>query len=151
MQNRFCFFPPRMAQPAAGGRGFPSSCIWRAIHAISRFTIFSCWRALSSIPFGTRYHLLRHPRQQQAQACCARKTGWPCMGVCRPSFGMTAGASRCRTKSCAWRRIISMPFSRTYALSFSLRVKLDRNLEVWSFASASSIVCMLFAFFLVYR
>ena len=54
---------------------------WRSIQAMSRLTIFSCWRGVSSTPIGTRYQRLRHLRQQQAQACCATKTGWPRIGV----------------------------------------------------------------------
>ena len=58
--------------------------------------------SVNFVPLVTRYHLLRHPLQRQAQACCARNTGCPCIGVCFPSFGITAGASRSRTKSCEW-------------------------------------------------
>ncbi len=111
------------------------SCIWRLIHSIRRFTIFSCCISLNSTPFGTRYHLFRQPRQQHAHACCAINTGWPCIGVCLPSFGITAGVKRCLTKSYACRRIVSMP------LSFSVNEKLERNFEVFNFCNASSIVC----------
>ena len=52
-------------------------------------------------PGGMPCHLARHPRQQQAVACWAIKTGCPRIGVCRPSLGITAGARRVRTKSAA--------------------------------------------------
>ena len=52
-------------------------------------------------------------RQQVAVACCATKTGWPRMGVCFPSFGITAGASLFSMNSNAWDRTVSMPFSFT--------------------------------------
>ena len=45
-------------------------------------------------PGGMPCHLARHPRQQQAVACWAIKTGCPRIGVCRPSLGITAGARR---------------------------------------------------------
>ena len=47
------------------------------------------------------YHLFKQLRQQQAQACWAINTGCPRIGVCLPSFGMIAGASRIRMKSTA--------------------------------------------------
>jgi hypothetical protein len=48
---------------------------------------------LSAIPC----HFLRHPRQQVAVACCAMKTGWPRIGVWRPSLrGVPAPVARRR-------------------------------------------------------
>ena len=81
----------------------------RAIQAMMRFTTFRCRSGESSTPRGTLHHLFRHPRQQVAVACCAVKTGCPRIGVWRPSFSGQAGASRCRTKSSAWRRRASRP------------------------------------------
>ena len=55
------------------------------------------WRAGGiSVPLGTFHHFSRQLRQQQAQACCALNTGCPRIGVCLPSFGGFAGASRVR-------------------------------------------------------
>ena len=45
--------------------------------------------------------MFKQLRQQQAQACWAINTGCPRIGVCLPSFGMIAGASRIRMKSAA--------------------------------------------------
>ena len=78
------------------------------------------WRAGGiAVPLGTFHHFSRQLRQQQAQACCALNTGCPRIGVCLPSFGGLAGASRVRTKSSAWRRIVSSPLSAMYFLSAS--------------------------------
>lgn len=43
------------------------------------------------------------------------------MGVCFPSFGITAGASRLATKSSACLRMVAKPFSAIYSLSFVVR------------------------------
>ena len=48
---------------------------------------------------------------QDTQACWARNTGWPFIGVCFPSLGITAGARRIRMKSCACFSIFSLPLS----------------------------------------
>ena len=80
------------------------------------------WRAGGiGVPFGTLHHFSMQPRQQQAQACWARNTGWPLIGVCRPSFGGVEGARRVRMKSSQWRRIVSMPFSAIYCRSSAER------------------------------
>ena len=90
-----------------------------SIHAMRKSTMRD-WRAGGiSVPFGTFHHFSRQSRQQQAHACCALNTGCPRMGVCRPSRGGCAGTSRVRTKSAAWRRIVSIPFSATYFRSAS--------------------------------
>ena len=111
-----------------------------SIHAMRRLTIFCRWDSVNSQDSGTLYHLFRHPRQQQAVACIALKTGWPCIGVCLPSFAGFAGASLWRTKSSACFRMTSMPFSSRYACSFLVRWKLERNLECFNFSNAWSIV-----------
>lgn len=80
---------------------FESIASCRSIHAISSLTMRFCSSSVSSRPIGTWYHLFRHPRQQQAQACWAINTGCPRMGVCWPLFGMIAGASRVLLKSAA--------------------------------------------------
>lgn len=118
------------------------SCICLSIHAIISFTIFCCCAVLSSVPGFTLYHLYRQPRQQQAVACCATNTGCPRIGVCFPSFGIYAGASRIRTKSSAWERIFSMPLLFMYSLSFSPSEKRDRNFDFSSRARACSTVCI---------
>lgn len=89
-----------------------------SIHLIRRFTILRCSSAESSRPLGTRYHFSRQPLQQQAQACWAMNMGCPRMGVCLPSLCIAAGARRLAIKSSPWLWITSMPFSRTYSLSF---------------------------------
>ena len=97
------------------------------------------WRSGGiSVPSGTFHHLAMQPRQQQAQACCALKTGCPRMGVCLPSFGGCCGASFMRTKSSACRRIVSIPFSAMYFLSASERRKRDRNFDLANLAKAAS-------------
>ncbi len=58
-----------------------------------------------------------------------RNTGWPRIGVCFPSFAGSFGASRFATKSSAWDLMVSMPFSRTQALSLSERENPARNPE----------------------
>ena len=113
-----------------------------SIHAMRRLTIFFCWLSDNSLFFGTLYHLFRQPRQQQAQACWALKTGCPLIGVCLPSFGITAGARRVRIKSAAWERITFMSLLLTYSLSFSFRWKLDLNFDMFNFSKALSIVCI---------
>jgi len=83
----------------------------RSIHAMRKSTM-PCWRSAGmATPRGTFHHFARQLRQQQAQACWAMKTGCPRIGVCFPSLGGFAGARRMRTKSAAWRRIVSRPFS----------------------------------------
>ena len=82
------------------------SAVWcrvplRSIHAVNTATIYRCSSAVSSRPGGMPCHLARHPRQQQAVACWAIKTGCPRIGVCRPSLGITAGARRVHMKSAA--------------------------------------------------
>lgn len=121
------------------GRGktgpFPA---WRIIHSIRKLTIFLCRSTDSSVFLGTFHHFSRHPRQHVAVACCALNTGWPRIGVCLPSFSGCAGARRCRTKSSACLRMVSIPFSAMYRLSASVRPKRLRNLDRASFANASS-------------
>lgn len=56
------------------------------------------------------------------------------MGVCLPSFGITAGASLFATKSSACFRIVGNPFSVIYSLSFFDRWKRLRKSD---FASLS--------------
>ena len=41
----------------------------------------------------------KQPRQQVAVACCAIKTGCPLIGVCFPSFGISAGTNLFSKKS----------------------------------------------------
>ena len=112
------------------GKDFPyRSFISFSIHVMITSTKYSCWIWLSSLPVCILCHFRIHSRQQVAVACCAINTGWPRIGVCFPSFGITAGASRFAIKSLACCRIVSSPFSRTYSLSFSFRWKLLRNFE----------------------
>ena len=97
------------------------------------------WRSGGiSVPFGTFHHFSRQLRQQHAQACCALKTGCPRIGVCLPSLGGHAGASRVRTKSLAWRLIVSIPFSAMYFLSASESRKRLLNLDFASLRNAAS-------------
>ena len=98
------------------------------------------WRSGGmAVPFGTFHHLHRHPRQHVAVACCALNTGCPLIGVCFPSFGGLAGASRVRMKSSACRRIVPMPLSAMYFLSASESRNRERNFDfasLWNAASA---------------
>lgn len=89
----------------------------------------SAWYA---VPF------LEEPRQQHAVACCAMKTGWPRMGVCRPSFGGQAGASRLRMKSAAWRCMVVHPFSFMYRMSPAFRRKRLLKVEHASLSNRGS-------------
>ena len=101
------------------------------------------WRSGGmAVPFGTFHHLHRHPRQHVAVACWALNTGCPRMGVCLPSFGGLAGASRVRMKSSAWRRIVSMPLSAMYFLSASESRNRERNFDFASLWNAAS-TCLL--------
>ncbi len=77
--------------------------IRRFIHSIIIETRYSCSEAVNSRPFGKWCHFSMQPRQQQAVACWAIKTGWPRIGVCLPSFAGSAGATLSRIKSQAWR------------------------------------------------
>ena len=97
-----------------------------------------CLSGLIGMPRGTFHHFSRQDRQQQAQACCATKTGWPRIGVCFPSFCGLAGASRMRIKSSQCRRIVSKPLSDMYFLSAAERRKRLRNFDLPSFRNAAS-------------
>ena len=110
----------------------------RMIHAMRKSTMPCCLSGLIGMPRGTFHHFSRQERQQQAQACCATKTGWPRIGVCFPSFCGLAGASRMRMKSSQWRRIVSKPFSDMYFLSAAERRKRLRNFDFPSFRNAAS-------------
>ena len=96
-----------------------------------------CRSAGISTPRGTRHRFARQSRQQQAQACCALKTGCPRIGVCFPSFGGFAGARHVRMKSSQWERIVSSPLSSTYFLSASDRWNRLRNFDFASRANAA--------------
>ena len=126
------------ARPKRPGRRHGLSS-WRPIHSMRKSTMRD-WRSGGmAVPFGTLHHLHRHPRQHVAVACCALNTGCPRMGVCLPSFGGMAGASRVRMKSSAWRRIVSMPLSAMYFLSASESRNRERNFDfasLWNAASA---------------
>ena len=76
--------------------------------------------------------------EQQAQACCALNTGCPRIGVCFPSFGGLAGASRVRMKSSQWERIVSIPFSAMYFLSADERWKRLRKFDFDNRVKAAS-------------
>ena len=108
------------------------------IHAMRKSTMPCCRSGLIGMPRGTFHHFSRQERQQQAQACCATKTGWPRIGVCFPSFCGLAGASRMRMKSSQWRRIVSKPLSDMYFLSAAERRKRLRNFDLPSFRNAAS-------------
>lgn len=105
-----------------------------------KFTAKCCSASVSSRPGGMPCHFWKHPRQQQAVACCARKTGWAPwrIGVCFPSFGIWAGARRCRTIWAACCLMVSMPFDITYSRSDLLRKKRLRNCDFRSLAKTVS-------------
>ena len=54
--------------------------------------------------------------EQQAQACYALNTGWPRIGVCRPSFGGLASVRRVRMKSSQRERIVSARYTASGVL-----------------------------------
>ena len=58
-------------------------------------------------------------------------------GVCLPSFGITAGASRLAMKSSACRRMVGKPFSAMYSLSFLVRWNRLRKSDLASLANRS--------------
>jgi len=72
-------------------------------------TMWRCSFSLSTRPAGIPCHFARHARQHVAVACCAINTGCPRIGVCLPSLGGSAGASRFATKSAACSSITAMP------------------------------------------
>src|SRR5699024_3756690 len=67
--------------------------------SIITFIMYSFCLGVSSFPARILCHFSRQPLQQVAVACWAIKTGWPRIGVCFPSFGITAGASLFSIKS----------------------------------------------------
>ena len=111
--------------------------ICRSIHAISTATAYCCSAIVNCLPAGIWCHLLKQPRQQQPVACWAMNTGWPRMGVCLPSFGISAGASLRATKSSACWRIVVNPFEATYSLSFAERRKRLRKEDLESLTNKS--------------
>jgi len=112
--------------------------ISRSIHAMRKSTIPRCCSTGIGVPRGTFHQLARQLRQQQAQACCALNTGCPRIGVCFPSFGGFAGASRVRMKSAQWERIVSIPFSAMYFRSASERWKRLLNFDFANRTKAAS-------------
>src|SRR5438270_3403339 len=82
--------------------------------------------------------LARHEREQVAVACCDTSTGCPRIGVCRPSFAGSAGASRFAMKSRAWDRTTSIPRSLRYPRSLKLSLKRERNADRASLSNTLS-------------
>ena len=112
---------------------FYFSSICRPIHCISTSTIQPCSASDNGLPFGIPCHFSRQPLQHVPVACWPRNMGCPCgaprMGVCFPSFFGSAAESRFSTICAAWSRMVSMPFSRMYALSASCSRNRMRNFD----------------------
>ncbi len=86
------------------------SCRW--IQAISRFDdLLLLRRRFSWMPGGILYHLYRHLRQQQAQACGRGTPAAPTGSAARRWSGSSAGASRVSMNPRACSRMVSSPFS----------------------------------------
>lgn len=81
-----------------------------SIHVIITSTKYSCCIRLNSLPGCIFVPLSNALLQHVAVACCATKTGCPFIGVCFPSFGITAGASLFAINSLACSLIVSKPF-----------------------------------------
>lgn len=99
---------------------------------------YSICSSVSGRPFGIRCHFSRHPRQHAAVACWATKTGWPRIGVCRPSFFGSAGASRSRSNFLPCSNTTGSVFSARYARSFGPKRNRLRNRLFESAANRSS-------------
>ena len=114
--------------------------ICNPIHSIRKPTAFCCWTDESGRCRGTFHHFSIQPRQHIAEPCIALKTGCPRMGVWRPSFSGSAGASFVRTKSSACRRSVSSPMRSMYAKSSAVSRNRLRNLDFASRSNASALV-----------
>lgn len=135
--------PPSVNEPSARSevtlrRQIPSvSCRGNPERSPAASRIQASWTATtratsaseSGRPAGMPCHLARHPRQQVAVACCATNTGWPRIGVWRPSLRGAAGARRSRTILSACAAMVSHPHHATYARSPSESRNRDRNRE----------------------
>ena len=116
----------------------------RAIHSTRKSTALRCCADESGRCCGTFHHFSMQPRQHIADPCIALKTGCPRMGVCRPSFFGSAGASFIRTKSSACRRTVSRPTRAMYARSAAVNSNRERNFDLPSRTNASAFVMPLF-------
>ena len=116
----------------------------RAIHSTRKSTALRCCADESGRCRGTFHHFSMQPRQHIADPCIALKTGCPRMGVCRPSFFGSAGASFIRTKSSACRRTVSRPTRAMYARSAAVNSNRERNFDLPSRTNASAFVMPLF-------
>ena len=103
------------------------SCCW-ASHRARTLSTCSICSSVSGFPRGIWCHFCRQPRQHVAVACWATKIGCPRIGVCRPSFFGSAGASRSTMNCRPCSKTTGSVFSARYARSFTPSRNRLRNL-----------------------
>src|SRR3569623_290314 len=115
-----------------------AGCISKTSQRSIAATACACSCLLSALPFSMPCHFCRQLRQQVAVACCATNTGCPRNGVCLPSFGGSAGASRLAINSRACAATVGKPFAARYSVSAFARRKRRRNAECAKAANTRS-------------